>query len=433
MNKLYEIREYKKRDKELCLIASENYPSQDVLDASGSIFQLKYAEGFPYKRYYQGTEVCDDMEQDCIDTVLKLFNAQENYLANVQPNSGASANMIVYNAVLQPNDTVLAMDVKAGGHISHSHPKSFLAKYHNVYAYGVDENGLLDYDEIEELAITIKPKLIVCGASNYSKIIDFERFRAIADKVGAKLMADIAHISLLVAHGYHPSPVGLADFITFTTHKCMKGARGAVILYKSEYDKDIKLSTIPSLFGGSLQHQIYAKLVCFKEALESSSKIYAKNIINNAKVMSAMFKSHNIPLVSGDTENHLMTIDLTNFQISGKKLAELLEECGVIVNCNSVPNDKRSFLETSGIRLGTPAITARGVEIDEVALLSFKIANLINCFKNNEELSEEKIKEASNSLKKYVESLVERYPLSNIYPRLYKEMFEVTSTTIEAI
>lgn len=418
MTKDYEIREFLKRDKELCMIASENYPSQDVLDASGSIFQLKYAEGFPYKRYYQGTEVVDSMEQDCIDTVLKLFNAEEDYLANVQPNSGASANMIVYNAVLEPNDTVLAMDVKAGGHISHSHPKSFLAKYHNVVSYGVDEDGRLDYDKIENLAIVIKPKLIVCGASNYSQEIDFKRFRSIADKVGAKLMTDIAHISLLVAHGLHQSPIGLADFVTFTTHKCMKGPRGGVILYKSEYDKAIKLSTIPSLFGGSLEHQIYAKLVCFNEALTEKSREYSSQIIKNAKVFENVFKEYKIPIVSGSTENHLMTIDLTDFDISGKKMAELLEECGIITNCNSVPNDKRSFLETSGVRIGTPAITARGLNEDECNSLARSMARLINCFKG--EVSYDNFLKDKEDLSYIVKKIVESHPLSEIYPKLSK-------------
>lgn len=418
MIKDYEIREFLKRDKELCMIASENYPSQDVLDASGSIFQLKYAEGFPYKRYYQGTEVVDSMEQDCIDTVLKLFNAEEDYLANVQPNSGASANMIVYNAVLEPNDTVLAMDVKAGGHISHSHPKSFLAKYHNVVSYGVDEDGRLDYDKIENLAIVIKPKLIVCGASNYSQEIDFKRFRSIADKVGAKLMTDIAHISLLVAHGLHQSPIGLADFVTFTTHKCMKGPRGGVILYKSEYDKAIKLSTIPSLFGGSLEHQIYAKLVCFNEALTKKSREYSSQIIKNAKVFENVFKEYKIPIVSGSTENHLMTIDLTDFDISGKKMAELLEECGIITNCNSVPNDKRSFLETSGVRIGTPAITARGLNEDECNSLARSMARLINCFKG--EVSYDNFLKDKEDLSYIVKKIVESHPLSEIYPKLSK-------------
>lgn len=416
--KEYELEEFEKRDRELCLIASENYPSQEVLNASGSIFQLKYAEGFPNQRYYQGCEIVDLMEQDCIDTCLELFNAKDEYLANVQPNSGASANMIVYNAILNAGDTVLAMDVKAGGHISHSHPKSFIAKYHNVIPYGVNEYGLLDYEYIEELAEKHKPKLIIAGASNYSREIDFKKFKEIADKVGAYLMADIAHISILVAHGLHQSPVGLADFITFTTHKCLKGARGGVVIYKKEFDKSIKLSTIPSLFGGSLEHQIYAKLVCFKEALTDEARDYSARIIKNSKEMERWFHINNIPIVTGGTDNHLMTINLTNFNISGKQLAEQLEECGVICNCNTVPNDKRSFLETSGIRLGTPAITARGLDLTDVYFLTDGIAKLINCYRDD--YYDKNIEETKQYLSKIVKNIVDKYPLSMIYYRYAK-------------
>lgn len=407
----YEKREYIKRNSELCLIASENYPSQDVLNASGSIFQLKYAEGFPGKRYYQGTEVVDEMEQECIEKCLKLFNASSEYYANVQPNSGASANMIVYNAVLKPGDKVLAMDVKAGGHISHGHEKSFLSKYHLVETYDVTDDGLLDYEQIRQQAIKLSPKLIICGASNYSRIIDFNKFKQIADECGAYLMADIAHISALVAKGEHPSPVGLADFITSTTHKSLKGPRGAFILYKQDFDKQIKLSTIPGLFGGPLEHQIYAKLVCFNEMLTTKATIYTSQIIKNAKTMEMCFKQNNIPIVSNGTDNHLMTIDLTNFNITGRELAMLLEECGVIVNCNTVPNDKRSFLETSGIRIGTPAITARGLEESDVYSLTQRISDVINCFTDNCL----QIEDCKESLKNTVRLLVNLYPLSRIY------------------
>jgi len=406
--------EFNKRDKELVLIASENYPSQEVLNASGSIFQLKYAEGFPSKRYYQGCNIVDKMEQDCIDTCLQLFNAKENYYANVQPNSGASANMIVYNAVLQPNDTVLAMDVKAGGHISHSHPKSYLAKYHNVVTYGVDDNGLIDYDEVERIAVECNPKLIVVGASNYPRKIDFIRFKMIADRVGALLMADIAHISILCAHGEHPSPIGLADFVTFTTHKCLKGPRGGVVIYKKEFDKAIRLSTIPSLFGGPLEHQIYAKLVCFQEALTKKSHDYSRQIIRNAQMMSEVLIRKGIPIVTGKTENHLMTIDLTNYQISGKDLAERLEECGVICNCNTVPNDPRSFMETSGIRIGTPAITARGLDEFNTQYLASTMGDFINAWKNTSEW-DAGMDHFSMLLKEAVSRLTKRYPLKKIY------------------
>lgn len=414
-----EQQEFTKRDKELCLIASENYPDEDILEASGSIFQLKYAEGFPHKRYYQGCEIVDKMEQECIDKCLELFEAQDNYYANVQPNSGASANMIVYNAVLEPQDYVLAMDVQSGAHISHGHPKSFLAKYHNVVTYGVNQNGLIDYEEVEKLAMEYKPKLIICGASNYSPIIYFQKFKEIANKCGAYLMTDIAHISTLVAHGLHPSPIDIADFITFTTHKMLAGSRGGVIIYKKEFDKQIKLSTIPSLFGGPLEHQIYAKLLCFNKMLQPEAKKYSEQILSNMKAIENQFKIAGIPVVSNGTFNHLLTVDLTNFDITGKQLAELLEECGVICNCNSIPNDKRSFLETSGIRIGTPAVTKRGLNKIDCQTLGYHIAYLINCFK----LDNHNLISGKKHLKHYVEYLVSRYPLKNIYPKMYDRLF----------
>lgn len=417
----YEIEEFKHLDSTLLLIASENYPSENILRASGSIFQLPYAEGFAGKRYYQGCEVVDKVEQECIDTCLKLFGAEDKYLANVQPNSGASANMIVYNSILDPGDFILAPDVKSGGHISHSHPKSFISKYHNVITYDVTDDGILDYDQIEELATGYLPKLIICGASNYPRKIDFAKFKNIANKIGAYLMADIAHISLLVAKGLHPSPIGFADFITFTTHKMIKGPRGGVVLYKKEFDKQIRLSTIPGLFGGPLEHQIYAKLVCFNEALQPKAKKYAEQIIKNAETMATVLAIHKIPIVSGKTENHLMTIDLSDYDISGRQLAIELEECGVICNCNTIPNDPRSFMETSGIRIGTPAITARGLDEIDCRYLVQAMAFLINCYRKDkfyesEEEKQAEIKHYKNFLSIAVYRLCERRPLSKIYP-----------------
>lgn len=415
-----ERKEFDKRDSELCLIASENYPSEAVLEASGSIFQCKYAEGFPNKRYYQGCEVVDEMEQLCIDKCLELFNADKTeYCANVQPNSGASANMIVYNAVLNPGDVILSMDTSAGGHISHGHPKSFLSKYFNVQTYGVNDEGWLDYNEIEKLANTYKPKLIICGASNYSRKIDFKRFRQIADGVGAMLMADIAHISLLVAKGFHQSPVGIADFITSTTHKQLAGPRGAFIIYRKEFDKQIKLSTIPGLFGGPLENQIYAKLQCFEENLQESAMRKAKNIIRYAKAFEDIFKRHNIPLLTGGTDNHLMTINLTNFNISGKEFAKILEECGIIVNCNAIPNDKRSFLETSGIRLGVPALVTRDVGESCCELIATYISDMLISIKDGYENLEYCGK---NSLKNLVKMITKQHPLSKIYPKMYQKL-----------
>ena len=420
MFKELEIKEFNKRNSEICLIASENYPSQDVLNASGSIFQCKYAEGFPNKRYYQGCEVVDEMESLCIDKCLELFNAQTEYNANVQPNSGASANMIVYNAILQPGDRVLAMDTSAGGHISHGHPLSFLAKYFNVKTYGVDNNGYLDYEEIEKIAKEFKPKLIVCGASNYSRIIDFERFAQIRDVVkqdnDCYLMADIAHISLLVAKDLHPSPIGYADFITSTTHKQLAGPRGAFILYKKQFDKDIKRSTIPSLFGGPLEHQIFAKLVCFEENLLDKATENANKIIKYAKIFEEEFKSKGIKLLAYGTDNHLMTIDLSDYRYSGKEVAEILESAGVIVNCNAIPNDKRSFLETSGIRLGVPAIVTRGFDEEDCRLLAISIASLIKGLENNQ--SENTL----SYLKYTVRELAKKYSLTNIYDKYLQKL-----------
>ena len=415
-----ELKEFKKRNSEICLIASENYPSQDVLDVSGSIFQCKYAEGFPSKRYYQGCEVVDEMEQKCIDKCLKLFNADKNiYLANVQPNSGASANMIVYNAILQPGDSVLAMDTSAGGHISHGHPKSFLAKYFSVHTYGVDDNGWLDYEAIEKQAMEVKPKLIVCGASNYSREIDFDRFKEIANKCGAYLMADIAHISLLVAKGLHKSPIGVADFITFTTHKQLAGPRGGCIIYKKEFDKQIRLSTIPSLFGGPLEHQIYAKLVCFEENLLIEAEIKAEKIIEFAKIFANTFKKLGLKLLTDGTDNHLMTLDFSDCGYSGKYIAEKLAEVGIITNCNAVPNDKRSFLETSGIRIGVPAIVTRGFKYADAVKLATVMGEYI--YRLQYSMNDMEIVESKYYLKQTVKNLCECYDLCKIYPKYENE------------
>lgn len=418
MFKNLELKEFEQLNNSIVLIASENYPSQNILNASGSIFQLPYCEGFPNKRYYQGCEVVDEMEELCINKCLELFNAKSEYNANVQPNSGASANMIVYNAILQPGDRVLAMDTSAGGHISHGHPLSFLAKYFNVQTYGVNEDGYLDYDEIEKIAKEFKPKLIICGASNYSRTIDFKRFAEIRDMVrqynDCYLMADIAHISLLVAKGLHPTPVGFADFITSTTHKQLAGPRGAFIIYRKEFDKEIKRSTIPSLFGGPLEHQIFAKLVCFEENLTDKATENAYNIVKYAKIFEEEFKNKGVKLLANGTDNHLMTIDLTDYPYSGKEVAEMLESAGVIVNCNAIPNDKRSFLETSGIRLGVPAIVTRGFNEEDCRLLAISIASFI------ESLKTDKSEHLLSFLKHIVRELTKKYSLTKIYDKYDK-------------
>jgi glycine hydroxymethyltransferase len=410
--------EFEKRDKELTFIASENYCSENVLKACGSIFMQKYSEGFPFKRYYEGCEVVDKMEQECIDTVLELFNAKEEYYAQVQANSGASANMIVYNAVLKPNDIILAPDVKDLGHISHSHPKSFLSKYHWVKTYGVDDNGFIDYREVENLAIEYQPKLIIAGASNYSREIDYKRFREIANECNAKLMADIAHTSIFHAHGLLQSPVGVADFITSTTHKCMGSARSAFILYKKEYHKDIRLSTIPSLFGGQLANMTYAKLIGFKDCLTEESREYSKQILKNMQALIEVLQSRNIPIVSGGSDNHLCTIDLKEFNISGKSLATILAECGFICNANTVPKDPRSFLETSGIRIGTPAVTKRGLKENEIVDIINKVSDIINLYSNGKTPDDITLAGYKNSLKNVIDSYTNKYPLKRVYPTL---------------
>lgn len=418
-----EKQEFIKRDRTLTFIASENYCSEDVLEACGSIYMQPYTEGFAGKRYYEGCEIVDKMEQECINSVLKLFNAEEEYNAQVQVSSGASANFVVYNAVLEPNDIILAPDTASLGHISHGHPKSFIAKYHKVYTYGVNENGLLDYDKIEEIAKNIKPKLIIAGASNYSQEIDYKRFKEIADKVNALLMADIAHTSIFHAFNLLQSPVGLADFITSTTHKCMGSARSAFILYRKEFHKKICTSTIPTCFGGQLANMTFAKLVGFKECLNNKKLEYAKQVLKNAKIMANTFMKNNIPIVSGSTENHLCTVDLTNFNITGKQLSSMLAKTGFICNANTIPNDKRSFLETSGIRIGTPAVTSRGLKENEIEEIIQYVCDIINLYQKDKLVHEKELQRSLNNLAKCIESYCDKYTLKEFYPKMYKRLF----------
>lgn len=423
--KKLEQEEFIKRDSELTFIASENYCSEDVLEACGSIFMQKYSEGFPQKRYYEGCEVVDKMEQECINTVLKLFNAEEEYYAQVQCSSGASANFVVYNAILKPNDVVLAPDTASLGHISHGHPKSFIAKYHQVETYGVDENGLLDYDEIERLAIKYSPKLIIAGASNYPRVILYDRFKQIADKVGAYLMADIAHTSVFHAYGLLQSPVGLADFITSTTHKCMGSARSAFILYKKDFHRAICTSTIPTCFGGQLANMTYAKLVGFRECLSEEKKYIASQTLLNAKTMADTFALNNIPIVTGDTHNHLCTVDLRNFNITGKQLSTLLAKAGFICNANTVPNDTRSFLETSGVRIGTPAVTTRGLRQGDIQQLIQHVCDIINLYANGSTPDNLTLEEKLHALKVGIDYYCKKFPLREMYPKMYNRLFGV--------
>lgn len=420
-----EKKEFNKRDKELCLIASEGFPSEEVLEAQSSIFSLKYAEGRANKRYYCGCEVFDKMEKECEQALLQLFNAPENYNALIQCHSGTQANMICYGAILEPNDTVLAPDVKEGfSHISHSHPLSFIGKYHNVITYG-SENGFINYDEIEELAFKYKPKLIIIGFSAYSRIVEYKRVKEIADKINAYTLADIAHISLLVATKQHPSPLDCGfDFISSTTHKMLNGSRGGVLMYKKEFEKQVTRGLIPFSQGGPLGNMIYGKLVCFKEANSEKGISLAKQIVKNAKAMAEVFIKNGIFIVSGGTDNHLILIDLTEgFNISGKKLSEDFEKCGLILNCNSLPNDKRSFMQTSGIRIGTQFITTRGLKEDDCKNIATCMSDIILLYKNNQTPDDKILLEKESKLIDLVKYYCNKYPLKDMYPKMYNKLF----------
>lgn len=420
---IYELEkmEYEKRDKELDFIASQNLCSEDILKLCSSITQMKYSEGFPHARYYEGCEVVDIIEAQCQQELLKLFRAEDEYLANVQPANGSSANMITYRALLSEGDTVLACGVDVGGHISHSHKLGFLSTYYNVVTYGLTDDGYIDYDQMEKLAKEHKPALIIIGMSNYSRTIDYERVREIADLVGAKVMADIAHISGLIATCNHPSPVGYADVITTTTHKILRGPRSAAIMYKKEYDKLFKRATIPGLFGGADQAKIFAKLLCFREAQTPQYKDYCKRVIKNAKAMVNMFNVYSIKVLTGGTDNHSFCIDLTDCDISGKELSSVLaNQCGLITNCNAVPNDKRGFFQTSGVRFGTPSVTTRGLTESDCAIIAAGIGSYLN---NRKEGSEDAAQSALDLLKENVQEMTKEYPLSTIYPEKYRALY----------
>lgn len=421
-----EKQEFIKRNNELCLIASEGFPSEEVLEAQSSIFSVKYAEGRAEKRYYNGCEVFDDMEKLGEQKLLQLFNAPENYNACIQPHSGSQANMIVYGAILQPNDVVLSMDVQSGSHISHNHKLSFIGKYHKVISYGLDDNGIINYEQVEELALKHKPKLIIVGCSAYSQKIDYKRFKDIADKVGAYTMADIAHITSLIVTGLHDNPLNYDyDFVTMTTHKMLNCCRGGCIIYKRDYEKNITRGVIPFCQGGPLGNMMYSKTVGFNNILKNMDefKKYTKDIVESADLMAKTFQKNGIPIVSGGTQNHLMLLDLSSFYCSGKKMAETLEECGIICNCNAIPNDKRSFLETSGIRIGTPNIIARGVTLEECGKLAQLMSNLIKLYKvGGCELGD--IFEIKEELKEYVKYLTQKNDLKLIYPNMYNRLFQ---------
>ncbi|MGD9901050.1 MAG: serine hydroxymethyltransferase [Spirochaetales bacterium] len=357
------------------LIASENFVSEAVLEAAGSILTNKYAEGYPNKRYYGGCEYIDEVETLAIERAKALFGAEH---ANVQPHCGSSANFAVYNAVLKPNDTILSMNLNSGGHLTHGSPVNFSGKLYNFVFYGVDENTeTINYDEVERLAKEHKPKLIVCGASAYARVIDFERFKQIADKVGAYLMADMAHIAGLVVAGVHPSPIPYCDFVTTTTHKTLRGPRGGLILCKEKYKKQIDSSIFPGTQGGPLEHIIAAKAVCFKEATTKEFIEYQKQIVKNAKVLADRLMQNGLKLVSNGTDNHLILIDLTNEKVTGKELQDLLDKVNITANKNSIPNDKKGPQITSGLRIGTPAVTTRGMKEAEMLIIADLLTDII--------------------------------------------------------
>ena len=357
------------------LIASENFASEAVMQLAGSVFTNKYAEGYPGKRYYNGCEHMDEIETLAIDTLCKLYDAK---FANVQPHCGANANTAVYQAFLKPGDAILGMDLASGGHLSHGSPPNISGKIYDAHTYGVDAAGFLDYDEIAKKAVAVKPKMIVAGASAYPREIDWAKFRAIADSVGALLLVDMAHYSGLIAGGAYPNPVPYADVVTSTTHKTLRGPRGGIILWNNEdYTKRINGAIFPGTQGGPLMHVIAAKAQCFIEADTASYSDYAHNVVRNAKAMCDVFRQRDMPVQTGGTDSHIILMDLSDSKYSGREAADMLEANGITVNKNGVPNDPRSFVETSGIRLGTAAETTRGHDEMWFRQLAHKIADIL--------------------------------------------------------
>jgi len=365
-----------RQDTTVELIASENFASQAVMDLCGSVFTNKYAEGYPGKRYYNGCGYMDKIEDLAIDNVKKLYNCN---FANVQPHSGVNANTAVYQALMNPGDTIMGMDLASGGHLSHGAPPTLSGKVYKSVSYGVGENGLLDYDEIEKIAVLTKPQVIVAGASAYPRIIDWKKFRDIAFSVRAKLVCDMAHYSGLVAGGVYPSPLPYADVVTSTTHKTLRGPRGGMILWNDErYTKKINSAIFPGTQGGPLMNIIAAKAQCYLEAQEDSFKQYVMDVVDNAKEMAKTFEENGLPVLTGGTDSHIILIDLSKSKYSGREAADLLEKRNITVNKNGVPNDPRSFIETSGIRIGTAAETTKGHKKDWFADLAKKIIIILD-------------------------------------------------------
>lgn len=380
------------------LIASENFVSPAVLEAVGSVLTNKYAEGYPGKRYYGGCKYVDVVEQLAIDRLKQIYGCEH---ANVQPHSGASANFAVYFALLNPGDTILGMNLSHGGHLTHGSPVNVSGKYFNVAAYGVDSaSGRIDYDEVQRIAEESRPKIIVAGASAYPRVIDFARFREIADSVGAYLMVDMAHIAGLVAAGLHPSPVPYADVVTSTTHKTLRGPRGGIILCKESLAKAIDKAIFPGTQGGPLEHVIAGKAVAFGEALKPEFAAYQRQIVSNAQALADRLMANGIKLVSGGTDNHLMLLDFTGTDITGLEVEQNLERAGITVNKNTVPGEQRKPSVTSGIRVGTPSVTTRGMTEIEMTNIADMITSIVNDGKS-----------AIPAVKKQVAELVKRFPL----------------------
>ena len=389
--------EEKRQQEHIELIASENFTSEAVREAVSSVLTNKYAEGYPSKRYYCGCENIDIVESLAIERAKKLFNAEH---ANVQPHSGANANFAVYTALCNPGDTILGMSLPAGGHLTHGTKVNVSGKIYNAISYGLNsETELIDYEEVERLAIEHKPKIIVAGASAYPRIIDFKRFREIADKVGAYLMVDMAHIAGLVACGLHPNPCEYADVVTTTTHKTLRGPRGGMILCKSELAKKIDSAVFPGTQGGPLEHIVAGKAVMLKEALMPEFKEYQKQVLKNCQVLASELKNYGFRLVSGGTDNHLILVDLTPFNETGKNISELLHQANITTNKNSIPNEKLSPTITSGLRLGTPAVTTLGMKENDM----IEIANMIYQIVTKKEEAVEEVKNrVINLMKKFV-------------------------------
>lgn len=392
-------REYQRQKDNIELIASENIVSEAVMMAMGSVAKNKYAEGYSGKRYYGGCQCIDEIETIAIERVKKLFGAE---YANVQPHSGASANLAVEYAVLKPGDTLMGMSLDAGGHLTHGSPANISGNYFNIVSYGVNANGYIDYDEVEKKAMECKPKMICAGASAYPRIIDFKRFREIADKCGAVLWVDMAHIAGLVAAGLHPSPVPYADVVTSTTHKTLRGPRGGFILSTEEANKkyNFNKAVFPGTQGGPLEHIIAAKAVCFQEALQPSFKEYQRRLVENCAALAESLKKYGFHLVSGGSDNHLVLVDLTNFNITGKFMQNACDEVNITLNKNSIPNEPLSPFVTSGVRIGTAAITTRGFVKEDMDVIAECLYLVASDFEKNKETVKAKVKQ-----------LTDQYPL----------------------